>query len=292
MLSKVRLGRASVVGGVLVPFLVASVLCLGCSSVDKAKAKSDHVDEVPILGALLPAKVTLELSKQPRLDEEVDLICTVTPGIDVPKLKISFRFPRGVEPVSGRTSIYTSARKGETKTYRVTVKFKSSPATLTANVGSAYKNYKGDEVVRPSEGATIWLYLVDEEAGLFGTELEYRNSKLEFRYNPADGIWLDMGEPGLADWNKRIIDMAKKLEPAMTDSEALCLHADIDNVKSPYKYLGPVLAERGGLSDEIVMKYLLEQGWLRKHREGGEAKLEWLRTLSKKHKQQINELKK
>jgi hypothetical protein len=242
----------------------------GCTRSEKGTGRSSRTDEIPVV--TLPARVTLELASQARLGEEVDLICTVTPDADVPKMRVYFTFPRGVEHVSGLTNIYTSGKKGQTETYRVRIRFKSAPATLGAMAGQWHINEKGDEIFGPSEGATMWLYLIDEQTGLFGNEAEYKNSKLEFLYDPVEGVWLEVGEPRYGERNRRIIQTVKKLEPALTDSEALCLDSEKYRIGIPPG--GSKWDEqKQEWVEEDTYRYYLREGWLKAIRAG--TILEW-----------------
>lgn len=101
---------------------------------------------------------------------------------------------------------------------------------------------------------------------------------------------MEQGHAGYVEWNKRIIATARKLEPALSDSEALCLHADIVNENTPYQYSGPILHEKTSTTDEELFDFLLKRGWLDKHRAGEAIKKEWLRQLSEENRRKVEEL--
>lgn len=107
-----------------IPWLLISLfsawsLCLGCLKAEKPKEDSGTQRHAYPIQGILPAKVALELSHEVKMGDEADLICTVTPSVDVPQMKVFFRFARGVEHVSGDSVVYTSAKKGETKLLNV-----------------------------------------------------------------------------------------------------------------------------------------------------------------------------
>jgi len=224
--------------------------------------------------------IILDFLGTPKLGEEITLVCLATPDIDIPSMRLDFHSKGGAEILSGPGIVHTSAKKGETKAYKVRVRFNAGGAVSVLGY-LCIRDDKGKESWQESGWArTGHLLVVDEETGRFGTELEWRNSKLEYRYNPAAGKWLELGEPAWADWNRKIIRTAKKLEPALTDSEALCLHADIHDRESPYKWLGPVQLEADTSGENLHIEYLLENGWVEKHREGSAEKKRWLSALS------------
>jgi hypothetical protein len=214
----------------------------------------------------------------PKLGEEVTLVCLATPDIDIPRMRLDFKSSKGAEILSGPGSVHISAKKGETKAYKVRVRYRSVPADVTVLAHVRVKEDEGKEFWEESGWThTGCLMVVDEETGRLGGWDEYRNSKLVFRYDGALGRWLESGDPGYEANNSKIIDRIRKLEPALTDSEALCLYADIVNPETPYKHQGPVEWNPGNADPE---KYLLDRGWLEKHRQGDHVKVPWLRALS------------
>ncbi|KPJ49217.1 hypothetical protein AMJ40_06000 [candidate division TA06 bacterium DG_26] len=235
------------------------------------------------MAGLLPAKVTLSLSKQPKLGEEVDLLGTVTPEIDVPRLKIRFGFRGDVHLVSGHPTIYTSARGGETKTHAVRVVFKSSDVRVSLHAGSCHKNQKGEEVVCPAHGSRIWLSVVDEQTGQFSSYHTYqdwlnRRSRHVFMlYNGIDSEWLPQPTMEFYELNRHIAQEMRKYEPALSDSEALCLHED--NYKLIINGIGSA-----GASDSVRIEYMLEAGWLKAQRAGSATKRKWLKEFMEKNK--------
>lgn len=149
----------------------------------------------------------------------------------------------------------------------VKVKFTSSPARLTAVAegagilpSSRRMPFKGVAVLR--------RVVIDEETGQFGTEAAYRNSKLVFRCDHMDGKWLEQGQPGYEPFNREIIEMMKRLEPAVTDSEALCLHSEMYHVGWPPSVRAKWDKEKQEWIEDDIFLYYLKQGWLAAMREG------------------------
>jgi hypothetical protein len=261
----------------------------GDSDEGMGEESSEEPGDTPVIKQL-PAKVVMNLSDVARLNEEANVCLTVTPDVEIPNMKVRFALPMGAELVSGDTAVHTFAAKGDTKTYCIRIRFVSCPVIITASAGEWWKNDKGEEVYGFTKGTTKKLWFVDEDTGRLVSEREYRNSRIEFMYEPYGG-WLEEGDPMLAEQNRKIISMLRSLEPALTDSEALCLHCDAFGYESPYRVMGPILPDAVVLNDELRLKYLLEKGWFAKNREGDVAKREWLRALSDEHARQRKSLK-
>jgi hypothetical protein len=75
-------------------------------------------------------------------------------------------------------------------------------------------------------GKYLRLYLVDSTAGQYGTGIERYNQMMNvfWKYDHLSAQWLNVPDPRWGDSNRRIAEEIKGFDPALTDSEALCLH--------------------------------------------------------------------
>lgn len=76
--------------------------------------------------------------------------------------------------------------------------------------------------------------------------------------------------------------MIKKLEPTLTDSEALCLHSDKYKAGVPYGYKPKGSEKDNWRDDSELFKYYLDNGWLKAFRSG--ARDLWNKEMNKKIK--------
>lgn len=269
----------------------------------------------------IPGTQNLELSREPRLGEIATATYTLTLHEDIyhifgkererirqdpngPKLarlysqylgwdeniphhlKIEFHLT-GVETVGGSKVIECDMVNGESRSFNIGLRFVSSPARINVTARLFFKHRQ--EGPHLFGGTDISRVIIDEETGQFGTVGEYLN-RVEFRYNPGVADWEPEPHEGLGPKNREIIGAFRKLEPALTDSEALCLHYDFYN--TPYLCWTPPEKGKEKLTDEDVARYLLNQGWLEKHREGGKAKEKWLKAVSEKNRKLQEKLRK
>lgn len=258
----------------------------GSSAFEARKSVNASSDGMTKMRYSIPVKATFGLSKEPRLGETARVTYEITPSEDVPEMRVSFDRLKGVELVSRGTVFHSSADKGETKVFSIEVRFVSSPVDLGVWVRGKAILEDGTSLPLRS-GGRLYRVIVDEDTGQFGTVGKYLD-RVEFRYNPGVADWEPEPHEGLGPKNRRIIEAFKKLEPALTDSEALCLHYDFHNIA--YLYWAPPKEGREKFTDEDVARYLLEQGWLKKDREGGKAKADWIKALSEKNRKLHEEL--
>ncbi|MEO0143132.1 MAG: hypothetical protein ABIL15_07255, partial [candidate division WOR-3 bacterium] len=95
-------------------------------------------------------------------------------------------------------------------------------------VYQTYQTYPG-RYYGPLATTGTFLYLIDPETGQYGTREEYEKKlrqQAEWWYDPAGEFTSDPVSPDCAARNKEIIASLKKLEPNLTDWEALYLHYD------------------------------------------------------------------
>ncbi len=124
------------------------------------------------------------------------------------------------------------------------------------------------------------IFLIDPKTGQYGTREEYEKRLREdasWWYDPAGEFTNEAVSPDCAARNREIIAQMKKLEPNLTDWEALYLHYD------------GIQALMGGMGDgkttwEDRWRFLLEMGWLERQRAGKEVKEKWLKEIIEKYK--------
>jgi len=120
-------------------------------------------------------------------------------------------------------------------------------------------------------GKSRFLYLVDPETGQYGTKEEYEGKlSVEYRYDPLAGTFTcsPSQNPAPVEENKAIIKMISQLEPALSDSEALLLHAEQYKVGAP-KGVCKWDEENQRWTEEKIFEYYLKDGWfkaLKEHR--------------------------
>ena len=96
-------------------------------------------------------------------------------------------------------------------------------------------------------------------------------------YNHLEGEWMSEPDQGFETTNRQIAEEMKKYEPALSDSEALCLHAD--NYKLIVNGIGDPKA-----TDAERIEHLLQAGWLGAQRDSATVKEKWLNEFMEKNK--------
>jgi len=217
----------------------------------------------------IPAKSTLRFSREPRLGETVDLIFTITPSEDVPVMNVVFRMLRGVELVGSEKVVKSSARKNETKEFVSKVKFIASPAWVSVIVGGTAVMADGKRFPL-FEGKILRRIIIDEETKQFGSYGQKLEMGPEYRYDMAIGEIFPPGEYlGSGPYAREMIERLKKMEPQLTDWEAIYLHRDA--LRALWKGIGG--------SDDEKIRWFLKEGWLEKQRKGEAVKDKWLEEL-------------
>jgi hypothetical protein len=209
----------------------------------------------------------LEVAEEPLVGELVDVIFTVTGPVDIRRLMVEFKPRSGIELVGVGGPLETSISAGEEKQVVVKARFTSSPARLTAVARGSGLVSSGSWM--PFKGvAVLRRVVIDEATGQFGTDEVYRNSRLLFRYNHMDGRWLEQGDPGSEPANREIVETLKRLEPALTDSEALCLHSEMFNIGWPKHIRARWDEDKQRWIEDDIFRYYLDERWLTALREG------------------------
>ncbi|UCG92442.1 MAG: hypothetical protein JSV97_01640 [candidate division WOR-3 bacterium] len=121
------------------------------------------------------------------------------------------------------------------------------------------------------QGVGFLLFLTDEKTGQYDTKDKWlrKAANVFWKYNHLDAQWLSEPDPKLEASNRQIAVEMKKFEPALTDSEALCLHQD--NYFLIINAIGDSCA-----TDSERVEHLLKAGWLEAQRAGAKAKEKWL----------------
>jgi len=134
---------------------------------------------------------------------------------------------------------------------------------------------------------SLSLRLIDPQTGQYGTrEAEYEG--IEYRYEAATFGFMSAPDPTVGELNKKVIAMMRKMEPALSDSEALLLHSEIAQVGAPIGF-HPKKFEKGmlpGEEYEEFYKYYLRNGWLKAIREGRYE--EWIKDEKSKLEKNVH----
>jgi hypothetical protein len=215
------------------------------------------------------AKTSLSLSKEPRLGETIDLTLTVTPPKDAPILTVAFKARSGVVLIEPQKAVESNAKKDETKKFAAKIKITSSPVHFIASVNGVAVLDNGKRV--PLEGGSVLrLVIIDEETKQFGTPGQKLAMGPEYRYDMASGEIFPPGEfSGSGIYAREMIERLKKVEPKLTDWQAIYLHRDA--LRALWKGIG-------GSEDERI-KWLLKEGWFNKHKDVETEKDMWLDEL-------------
>jgi len=125
----------------------------------------------------------------------------------------------------------------------------------------------------------LHIYLLDPETGQYGTKEEWlkRAINVFWKYNNLEPQWLSEPDQEWEASNRKIAEEMRKFEPALTDSEALCLHED------NYKFIINAIGDSNATDDERI-EHLLKAGWLEAQRSGAEAKEKWFNDFMEKNR--------
>lgn len=117
---------------------------------------------------------------------------------------------------------------------------------------------------------TLTLFLIDKDKGILGSRAELNKGKpIVFRY---DAEKRKIFPPRMreikvdVEQNRDIIEMLRKSEPSLSDSEAILLHRDFLRIGIP--------KEIDSLDEEGIFKFYLRNGWLDAMRTG--KRQEWI----------------
>ncbi|MCK4575286.1 hypothetical protein KAU34_02650 [candidate division WOR-3 bacterium] len=271
-------------------------------------------------------KVTKEVTPwPPHLGDELEIVYTVQAKYDLDSIYISHLPVKGgrvishLEPIGFRVwekekyneyykklqgidrLLWFTIEKGEKKRFRLKVKLdekipekriKVFPIVdISVGVKSLWTKEHGDGV----GVADIQLYLLDEKTGLLGTGKDKEKGlPVEYRYDAVDGTFYPPGKldtPVNVEWNRRITQMMKKLEPALSDSQALLLHSDHYRIGTPKEATHWDEEKKCFVTDEEkIFEYYLTDGWFKALLSG--KREEWIKKEKEKIKLQYEEKKK
>jgi hypothetical protein len=243
-----------------------------------------------------PSEITL--SKKPKIGETVKLTFSVTSRTDIKHARIKFNGVEGVEFISGEgrverlngktARIYYHAQKDVINSFSIYVKAKSSPFRVDVTASVPWK----DKSVHENPGSPfglnlIHLLLIDSLTGQLGTIEEYNQHPIRrilMYYNHYDGEWLNDPDPSFEITNRKIVVGMRKFEPALSDSEALALHGDmIQGIMFGIGVSKKDASKPAKEVEDMIIKYLLKEGWLGKLRNGTKDK--WFQKLKKDSKE-------
>jgi len=128
----------------------------------------------------------------------------------------------------------------------------------------------------------VGLVLIDPLTGQYGKKEEHYEQLFkgaEWHYDPA-GEFVgapDRVSPDCAKKNLEIIARIQKINPELTDWEAIYLH--YDGIQAVMGGIGTT-----GTTEEEIWRFLLESGWLDKQRADKDIKEQWLKKLINKYK--------
>jgi len=145
--------------------------------------------------------------------------------------------------------------------------------------GTIHPVYKGEMYGNIATMGHLLLYLVNPETGQYGTKEEWlkRAVSVFWKYNNLEPQWLSEPDQEWETSNRKIAEEMRKFEPALTDSEALCLHQD------NYLLIINAIGDSNATDDERI-EHLLEAGWLEAQRAGVEAKEKWSNEFMEKNR--------
>jgi len=161
---------------------------------------------------------------------------------------------------------------GEWREFSVKLKITESAENIQIQAGTHFK------VSRSGAHGAMSIYLIDPETGQYGTKEQWLNRGIGVlgKYNNVEPQWFSEIDPAWAESNRKIAEGMRKFEPALIDSEALCLHQD--NYLLIINAIGDPNA-----TDEERIEHLLKAGWLKAQRAGAQSKEAWFQEFMEKN---------
>ena len=135
------------------------------------------------------------------------------------------------------------------------------------------------KAVKAGPGLGHTFYLLDSLTGQYGTKEQWlkRGIGVLGKYNNVEPQWFSEIDPVWEPSNRKIAQEMRKFEPALIDSEALCLHQD------NYLLIINAIGDSNA-TDEERIEYLLKAGWLEAQRSGAEVKEKWFNDFMEKNR--------
>jgi len=186
--------------------------------------------------------------------------------------------PEAAEIIGKDKFFFTGLTLGETKEFRTRCRI-LKPVTWICIDGDIDRAVEGKSLGPIATKGDKWLWLTDPETGQYGTKDQWLNRGIGVlgKYNNVEPQWFSEIDPTWEPSNRRIVQEMRKFEPALTDSEALCLHQD--NYFLIINAIGDANA-----TDEERIEHLLKADWLNAQRSGAEAKEKWFQDFMEKNK--------
>jgi hypothetical protein len=194
--------------------------------------------------------------------------------------------PDATEMIGENLFFFSGLKLGETKEFRARCRI-VKPWNWIQVTGHIALGRKGDVRGAVSAKGGIPLYLIDPKTGQYGTRKDAYEG-IECRYEAATFGFMSGPDPAVRELNKQVIAMMRKMEPALSDSEALLLHSEIAQVGVPTE-VHPKKFEKGmlpGEEYEEFYKYYLRNGWLKAIREGRHE--EWIKDEKSKLEKNVH----
>ena len=224
--------------------------------------------EYPKVGDVFEVVYRIKLKEKNRLDE-------------YPKKMVAMGYvthfsSRPMDPVTFITEkeIFVQVlNPGEWREFSVKLRIDKITNDVLIQAGTRFK---------ASRSGAFWglhLYLLDPETGQYGTKEQWLNRGIGVlgKYNNVEPQWFSEIDPAWEPSNRKIAQEMRKFEPALTDSEALCLHED------NYKLIINAIGDSNA-TDEQRIEHLLKAGWLDAQRSGAEAKEKWFNEFMDKNR--------
>ena len=186
--------------------------------------------------------------------------------------------PEAAEIVGQDKFPFSGLTIGETKEFRTRCRI-LKPVTFVEISGNLDRVIEGKLHGNVASFTEIFLFLVDPATGQYGTKAEWlaKSVNVFWKYNNLEPQWLSEPTQEWVEGNQKIAGEMKSFEPALTDSEALCLH--LDNYLLIINGIGDPNA-----TDSSRVVQLLNAGWLKAQRAGAQEHDKWLNEFMRKNK--------
>lgn len=186
--------------------------------------------------------------------------------------------PEAAEIVGQDKFFFSGLKIGETKEFRTRCRI-LKPATFVEISSNLDRVIEGRLYGNVASFTEIFLFLTDPATGQYGTKGEWlkKATNVFWKYNNIEPQWLSKPDQEWEAGNRKIAEEMRRFEPALTDSEALCLHRDT------YLVLIRGIGDPNA-SDSSRAVHLLNAGWLKTQRAGAAEHDKWLSDFMGKNK--------
>jgi hypothetical protein len=180
----------------------------------------------------------------------------------------------GAEIIEGNEKEFHGyMQKGDIKQFTAKMIIRKPHKSVSIHGGLLSPNWPGPQ------GVGFTIHLIDSITGQYGPKEEWEQKVIGVfaRYNPLGPQWFRKPDLRWVTMNRKIAAEMKEFEPALTDSEALCLHQD--NYLLIINAIGDTFA-----TDSERIEHLLKAGWLDAQHAGAEVKEEWFNDFMEKNR--------